>query len=89
MATEAQVTANRRNARKSTGPRTDEGKQKASENSIKHGLLAREAVIRGEDWEEYEIHWEGLMDQIRPESDLEVILASRVVDLTWPAATGG
>jgi hypothetical protein len=83
MATPAQVNANRRNAKKATGPRTAEGKEKASQNAVKHGLFAREGVIRGEDWEEYEIHREMLMDHLRPEGPLEVILASRAVDLTW------
>ena len=48
MATEAQILANRRNAQKSTGPRTREGKAAVSQNAIKHGLLARQAVISSE-----------------------------------------
>jgi hypothetical protein len=60
MATEAQVQANRLNARKSTGPRTAQGKEKASQNSVTHGLFAREGVIRGEDREEFEMHREML-----------------------------
>jgi hypothetical protein len=38
MATERQIAANRRNARKSTGPRTRSGKKRASRNSYRHGL---------------------------------------------------
>jgi hypothetical protein len=38
MATERQITANRRNARKSTGPRSGAGKRRASRNSYRHGL---------------------------------------------------
>jgi hypothetical protein len=38
MATERQIAANRRNARKSTGPRTRAGKKRASRNSYRHGL---------------------------------------------------
>ncbi len=47
MTTEAQVAANRLNAQKSTGPRTPEGKGVVSQNAVKHGLLAREGVLRG------------------------------------------
>jgi hypothetical protein len=83
MATEAQIQANRSNAEKSTGPRTPEGKEKASQNSLKHGLFAREGVIRGEDPEEYEIHREMLLDQLDPVGPLEAILAARIVDLSW------
>jgi len=38
MATEAQIIANRRNAQKSKGPRTSEGKSAVSQNAVKHGL---------------------------------------------------
>jgi hypothetical protein len=38
MATERQIAANQRNARKSTGPRTRAGKKRASRNSYRHGL---------------------------------------------------
>ena len=39
------IEANRRNALKSTGPKTARGKRTVSRNAIKHGLLAREVVI--------------------------------------------
>jgi hypothetical protein len=41
MATERQIAANRRNASKSTGPKTSAGKQRASRNSYRHGLNVR------------------------------------------------
>ena len=40
--------ANRRNALKSTGPRTPEGKAAVALNGIKHGLLSRETLVQGE-----------------------------------------
>lgn len=48
MATRAQIEANRRNARKSTGPRTAEGKAIASRNAVAHGMtvtVSDDAVI--------------------------------------------
>src|SRR5512143_1610728 len=83
MTTEAQVAANRANARKSTGPRTPEGKAVVAQNAVKHGLLAREGVLRGEDGEEFERHREMLLEELSPAGALEVILATRIVDLTW------
>jgi len=83
MATEAQVTANRANAEKSTGPRTPAGKERASQNALKHGLFAREAVIRGEDQDEFEMQRERLLAQLNPVGPLEEILAARIVDLSW------
>lgn len=49
MATAAQITANRLNAQKSTGPRSVEGKAASRFNALKHGLDAESAVIPGED----------------------------------------
>ena len=40
MAGERQIAANRRNAHKSTGPRSVEGKKRASRNAYRHGLAA-------------------------------------------------
>jgi hypothetical protein len=83
MATEAQVTANRANAQKSTGPRTPEGKATVAQNAVKHGLLARTAVLHGEDWEEYTCFSEELLDELYPDGVMEEELANRVVDLSW------
>ncbi|MGB2610780.1 MAG: hypothetical protein WBC80_17530, partial [Isosphaeraceae bacterium] len=41
MATAAQIEANRRNAQRSTGPKTDEGKDRVRRNAFKHGMTAR------------------------------------------------
>jgi len=54
MSTEAQIHANRQNAQKSTGPKTAEGKAAVSQNAVKHGLIASEAVITGENLADYE-----------------------------------
>jgi hypothetical protein len=45
MATKAQAEANRRNAQKSTGPKTLSGKGSASKNSLVHGLTAEQLVL--------------------------------------------
>jgi len=43
----AQIEANRRNARKSTGPKTPAGKAVAKRNALKHGMLSSDGVVRG------------------------------------------
>jgi len=83
MATQAQINANRLNAQKSTGPRTQEGKRAVSQNAVTHGLFAREAVIKCEDPAEFELHREALLDELRPVGAIESMLAERIVSLSW------
>jgi hypothetical protein len=49
MATDKQFTANRANAKKSTGPKTESGKQISRRNALKHGLTGEAIVIGDED----------------------------------------
>ena len=56
MATEKQIQANKANAKLSTGPKTPEGKAKAAQNPITHGVLARAAILETEDVTEFEEH---------------------------------
>ncbi len=83
MASEAQVLANRLNAQKSTGPRTPEGKAVVSQNALKHGLLAREVVIKGEDLGEFEFYRDQMLGELAPVGQVESVLAERVVSLSW------
>ena len=66
MATIKQVNANRQNAKKSTGPRTPEGKRRVSQNAIKHGLSASEVVLPGEDAAEFERMRDGFVETLEP-----------------------
>lgn len=89
MATEAQVTANRLNAQKSTGPRTEEGKAKVAQNAVTHGLRAQTAVLAGEDREKYDAFCTRLLEEWEPDGPDEEVLARRVVDLTWRLQRAG
>ena len=44
MASDKQIAANRRNAMRSTGPRTRSGKARSRANSLRHGLLSKVLV---------------------------------------------
>jgi hypothetical protein len=58
-----QIEANRRNALRSTGPRTPAGKQASRLNALRHGLRASEVIIPGqEDPEEFEATLSELID---------------------------
>ena len=83
MASTAQVLANRLNAQKSTGPRTPEGKAVISQNAVRHGLLAREVVIKGEDPGEFEFYRDQMLGELAPAGSVESVLAERVVSLSW------
>jgi len=83
MATQAQVLANRRNAARSTGPRTMQGKAVVAQNAIKHGLLARQNVVMSEDPQEFDLHRGRLLGELEPVGMMETILVERIVSLTW------
>jgi len=83
MSTEAKIIANRRNAQKSTGPRTREGKAAISKNAVKHGLLASQAVISSESREDFDINRDRILSDLVPESPMESMLAERIVVLSW------
>jgi hypothetical protein len=75
--------ANRKNAQKSTGPRTTEGKEASSQNATKHGLCANRNVIRTESQEEYNIFRDEMIADISPAGAMELMLAERIVSLSW------
>jgi len=83
MATEAQISANRRNAQKSTGPRTSEGKVAVSQNAIQHGLLTRQNVISSESQADFDLYRERMLTELAPASPMESMLAERIVTLSW------
>jgi hypothetical protein len=78
-----QIEANRRNARKSTGPNTEEGKRRSRCNAVRHGLTA-ETVIRAlEDAEEYKAFEATIIADYDAQSAVERELALRLASLLW------
>ncbi len=49
MASPAQIAANQRNSRESTGPKTPEGRAKSSTNALKHGNRSRKVALLREE----------------------------------------
>ncbi len=83
MATEAQILANRLNAQKTTGPRTRQGKAIVSQNAVKHGFLARQAVISSENQADFCLYQDRILSELAPESPMESMLSERIVILSW------
>lgn len=86
---EKQLEANRLNALKSTGPRTEAGMAISSKNAIKHGLLASEVVIPGEDPSEFDSFRQALLDDLSPDGQMEVMLADRIIAALWKLKRSG
>ena len=74
---------NRRNARKSTGPRTAEGKDRSRFNAVKHGLTAKNLVLPGEDAEALQHRLDAWSEALLPQDDLEQYLVERAVRISW------
>jgi len=83
MASAAQLQANRSNAQKSTDPRTAEGKAVVVQNPVKHGLLAKEVVVKREDPGEFELYRDQMLEELAPAGQMESMLAQQIVGLAW------
>ena len=83
MSTFKQISANKENARKSTGPRTAAGKTRASMNALTHGLTAEKVVIEGEVPEDFEAFRQDVYQHLEPVGFLEKQLVERVAVCLW------
>jgi hypothetical protein len=77
------IEANRRNALRSTGPRTDQGKARSSRNATTHGVFCREMVLPDEDPREFDRYRIPMMRGLEPRDGLEQELAEQIVSLGW------
>ena len=86
-----QIEANRRNACKSTGPITKEGKQRSRCNAVRHGLTAETVIGALEDAEDYKAFEAAIIADYNVQSAVERELVLRLASLLWRLrrATGG
>ena len=78
-----QIEANRLNALKSTGPRTDEGKQRSRCNAVRHGLTAETVIADLEDRQDYEAFETAVTSCHDAESAVERELVLRLASVLW------
>ncbi len=83
MTSERKAEANRQNARKSTGPRTSEGKAAVRLNALRHGLLSSEILLPGEDGTDLQELGKRLRAELQPVGELENVLVDRITSLLW------
>ena len=80
--TQEKLEANRKNAQRSTGPRTPDGKLASSLNALKHGILAKEVIgsgaILGESLEDFESLLAGLVEAYKPIDKVEELAVETI-----------
>ena len=78
-----QIEANRRNARKSTGPTTVDGKQRSRCNAVRHGLTAETVIGALEDAGDYKAFEAAIIADYDAQSAVERELVLRLASLLW------
>ena len=78
-----QIAANRTNARRSTGPMTEEGKQRSRCNAVRHGLTAETVIGALEDAEDYKAFEAAITADYDAQSAVERELVLRLASLLW------
>src|SRR5664280_1286650 len=83
MSSLKQIEANRRNALKSTGPTTPEGKRRSRCNAVRHGLTAETVIAALEDWKDYQAFEAAVISDYDAESAVERELVLRLASVLW------
>jgi hypothetical protein len=81
---ERKLAANRANAKKSTGPRTPQGKRRSSMNGLLHGLTAkRTVVLPTEDRRDFECFARAMRADLRPRGAVQALIVGEVIEAAW------
>src|ERR1700686_667419 len=84
MISERQLDANRRNAAKSNGPKTPEGRAAVRHNALQHGLTAAEIILpTTEDKLEFEQFQAAFVEECQPVGPIEEVLVEDIVANRW------
>jgi hypothetical protein len=83
MTSYRQIEANRRNALKSTGPKTEAGKQTSRRNAVRHGLTAETLIGALEDADDYKSFEAAITADYDAQSAVERELVLRLASLLW------
>ena len=78
-----QIEANRCNALRSTGPKTEAGKEVSRRNAVRHGLTAETVIGALEDAEDYKAFEAAVMADYDAQSAIERELVLRLASLLW------
>ena len=83
MATDKQIQANRRNAQRSTGPRSAQGKAASRWNALKSGIDAQLEILPGEDPQAHAALVQSFRDAYRPAHPAECHLVDALANAEW------
>lgn len=83
MTTLKQIIANRQNAQRSTGPRTEAGKQCSRQNALRHGLTAETVISALESAADFSAFEAAIAADYRPPTATERELVGRLVSVLW------
>jgi len=83
MATDAQVTANQANSQLSTGPRTEQGKARSSQNHLTHGLCSKQFIIPPGQQPDFDALMAELRDATKPLGAMEFDLFTQPAHASW------
>jgi hypothetical protein len=83
MTSQARIEANRKNAQKSTGPKTAEGKARSRFNGLTHGLRSEQIVLPTEDRAEFEAELQAWNEDWKPPTAARRILVERAAAAAW------
>jgi hypothetical protein len=83
MATERQIQANRANAKRSTGPVTEKGKQASSQNALRHGQLSSSVVLKAESPTLFDQLFSSLIEEFQPRTANETALVETMAVARW------
>jgi hypothetical protein len=78
-----QIEANRHNALKSTGPKTENGKQRSRRNALRHGFTAETVIEPLENPDEYRAFEDAIVSEYLPQTPVEQELVHRLASLFW------
>jgi hypothetical protein len=80
---ETRAAVNHRNAARSTGPRTEEGKRRSSLNALRHGLTGQTVVLPEDDLAAYQKHCAQFHAELKPQGLLETKAGQTIADTYW------
>ena len=83
MASYAQLKANRDNAKKSTGPRTEPGKKRSSKNAVRHSLFSEHLFVDYDEHQMFEALLSELEQELEPVGPIEAALVERIAIGFW------